>query len=181
MKLKRPTLRGSSEPAQTDTDEQIQEAVTDAIRTSNDKVVEIRPANESKGRGRLLLMTLVGGALAIGYWLRTGRNPAKTIQNAASETAARTEEASTRAAETIQTEGGTMAARVDEKSQEAGERVQESGERMADRVAEESQKAGEQVEQTGESAAEKTEQAGEQAAEKADESSSGSSGGSSSS
>lgn len=179
MRLKRPTLSRSSESSQTEPDEQIEEAVTDAIRTSNDKVVEIRPANESKGRGRRLLMLLAGGALAVGYWLRRSENPTKTIQSAASKTATRTEEASTRAAETIQTGGGTMAARVEEKSEEAGERVQEGGETMADRVEEGSQKAGEQVEQTGESAAEKTEQAGEQAGEKADESGSGSSGDSS--
>lgn len=181
MRLKRPTLSRSSKTSQTETDEQIQEAVTDAIRTSNDKVVEIRPANESKSGGRRLLMMLTAGALAVGYWLRRSENPARALRKAASQTAGRTEQASTKAAETIQKEGGTLAARVEEKSQKAGERVQEGGETMADRVEEKSQKAGEQVEETGENAAEKTERAGKKAAEKAEESGSGSSDGSSSS
>ena len=157
--MKLPKLRGSSRSSKTDMDEQVQEAVIDAIKESNDKTVEIRPTKESKGWGMSRLMLLIGGALGVSYWLRKSKKPTEKIQSAASETADRTKQVTEQAAETIQ----------------------EGGETMADRVEEGSEKASEQIQQTGESAAEKTEEAGEKAAEKADESGSSSSGSSSSS
>ena len=167
--MKRPTLKGSSESSGTDMNEQVQEAVIDVIKNSDDKIVEIRPANNSKGQGKFSLMLLIGSVLAIGYWLRKSQEPTAKLQSAASETADRTKKVTEQAAETIQKGGETMAERVEEKSQKAGEEVQQTGESMAERVEEESQKAGEQVEQTGENTAEKTEQASEEVAEKADE------------
>ncbi|WP_226041982.1 hypothetical protein [Natrinema sp. DC36] len=155
--MKRSLLSGSLGSSETDIDEQVQEAVVDTIRESNDKTVEIKPANESSGRKMLPLLVLIGGAFAAGYWLRKSQKATQKLQSVASETADRTKQMTEQAADTIQ----------------------EGGETMADRVEEGSQKAGEQVQQTGESAAEKTEQAGEKAAEKADES--GSAGSSSSS
>lgn len=127
-------------------DNQVQEAVTEAIRDSDDKVVEIRPANESKGLGKFPMMLLVGGALAISYWLRKSGSPSETLQGAASQTADRTKDVTEQAAETIQ----------------------EGGETVAERVEEGSEMASEQIEQTGEQAAEKTEEAGEKASEKAE-------------
>lgn len=168
--MKRPTLERLSESSEIDVNEQVLEAVTDAIKNSNDKVIEIRPANQSKGRGKFPLMLLVGSALAVGYWLRQSQDPAEELQGVAGETADRTRDVTTQAAETIQEGGETVAERVEEGSQKVGERFQQTGESAAERVEEESQKAGEQVEQTGENTAEKTERTGEKAAEKADES-----------
>ena len=173
--MKRTTLRGSSGSSGTKMDERVQEAVIDAIKNSDDKIVEIRPANKSKGRGKSLLLLLIGSVLAVGYWLRKSKEPTDNLQSAASETADRTKKVTKQAAEAIQKGGETMAERVEEKSQKAGEQIEQTGERMAERVEEESQKAGEQIEQTGENAAEKTEQASEKAAEKADEGGSNSS------
>lgn len=155
--MKRSMLRGSAGSSETDMDEQIQETVVDAITESNDKTVEIKPANKSSGRKILSLLVLIGGAFVAGYWFRKSQKPTQKLQSVASETADRTKQMTEQAADTIQ----------------------EGGETMADRVEEGAQKAGEQVQQTGESAAEKTEQAGEKAAEKAD--GSGSAGSSSSS
>lgn len=156
--MKRLLLKGSSESSESDMDAQVQEAVTDAITGSNDKVVEIRPANKSKGRGKFLLILLIG-VLAVSYWLRKSQKSTDKLQDVASETANQTKNVTQQAAETIQ----------------------KGGETMADRVEETSQKASEQVQQTGETAAEKTEQAGENAAEKAGESGNSSSSSSSNS
>lgn len=155
--MKRSLLSGSAGSSETDKDEQIQETVIDAITESNDKTVEIKPANKSSGRNLLPLLVLIGGAFVAGYWFRKSQKPTQKFQSVASETADRTKQITEQAADTIQ----------------------EGGETMADRVEEGSEKAGEQVQQTAESAAEKTEQAGEKAAEKADGSgSTGSSSGS---
>lgn len=156
--MKRPKLRGTAESTETDMD-QIKEAVIEAIKESNDKTVEIRPANESKGRGMSWLLLLIGGAVGLSYWLRKSQNPTEMLQRTTSETADRAKQV----------------------TEQAGETIQEGGETMADRVEEGSQKAGEQIQETGENAAEKTEEAGEMAAEKADESNSSSPGSSSSS
>jgi len=138
--------------------DQIQEAVTDAIRGSSDKVIEIRPANTSKG-GKFPLILLLGGVLAAAYWLRKSQNPAEKVKNLANEVGGRTEQVTEQAAQTIE----------------------ESGETVADRVEEGSKKASEEVEKTGEDAAEQAEKAGEKASEKAQQSGSSSSGDSSSS
>lgn len=159
MKLKGFTHSGSSQSSKTaDMDDQIQEAVTDAIKGSNDKVVEIRPANTSKGRRKFPWILLIGGVFAVSYWLRKSQKPADKVQQMASETADQTKQMADQAAQTIE----------------------ESGEAMAERIEDGSQKASEQVQQTGENAAEQAEQAGEKAAEKAQQSGSSSSGNSSS-
>ncbi|PSP74657.1 hypothetical protein BRC70_02160 [Halobacteriales archaeon QH_6_68_27] len=147
MKLRPPTLSRSSEPSETEMDRQFPEAITDAVAESNDWVIEIRPAGQSKGRGTLSLVALVAGVVAVGYWLQRSQRPTETLRSAASETAEKTKQGTEQAADTIE----------------------ESGEEVAERVEEGSQKASEQVEQTGEKAAEETEEAGETAAEKADE------------
>ena len=152
MKLK-PQLSRPSESGETEMDARVQEAVTDAITESNDKTIEIRPANESGGRGPLALLALVGVVVAVGYWLRTSRQSSDTLQSVANETADRTKQVTEEAADTIQ----------------------QGGETVAEQVEEGSQKAGEQVQQTGEKAAEEAEKAGETATEKADESGSDSS------
>lgn len=156
--MKRPTLQRLSGSSETDSETQIQEAVTDAI-TGSDKVIEIRPVNQRKKRSKLPLMLLIGGVVALSYWLRRSQYPTDTIQQAASETADLTKNMTDQASETIQEGGETMANSVEERSQEASERV----------------------ERTGQQAAETAEQAGETAAEKPEETSSGSSGSSSSS
>ena len=147
MKLK-PQLSRPSESGETEMDAQVQEAVTNAITESNDKTIEIRPANESGGRGPLALLALVGVVVAVGYWLRTSRQSSDTLQSVADETADRTKQVTEEAADTIR----------------------QGGETVAEQVEEGSQKAGEQVQQTGEKAAEEAEKAGETATEKVDES-----------
>ena len=47
-------------------DEQIADAVADAIK-SNDKTIEIGPADQSKGLGLSRLLLLVGGAIGLSY------------------------------------------------------------------------------------------------------------------
>lgn len=150
--MKRPTLTDLSTSSKTDMDDQITEAVIDAIR-SNEKTIEIRPATQSSGPGLLRLLLFVGIAIGISYWLRKSQNPTDAIQSVTSKTADRTKRVTERAAETIQGSGETVAQRVEEGSEMAGEKVEETGERTAA----------------------KAEQTGEKVVEKADESDSSSS------
>jgi len=150
--MKRPTLSRSSKSKQTDTNEQIEEVMREAISDLDDKVIEIRPASESRGNKTFPLLVLVGGVVALGYWLRRTQRPTEMLQNAANEAADRTKQA----------------------TGEAGETIQEGGETVAETVEEESQKAGKQVKQTGEDAAEAAEEAGEKVDDLEDESDHGS-------
>lgn len=147
--MKRPTLTSMSRSSETDMDEQISEAVMDAIK-SGDKTIEIRPASRGRSTGSRIrrLLLFLGAAIGISYWLQKSQRSTDVIENATSKTADRTKQVTEQAAQTIK--GG--------------------GETVAERVEEGSQKAGEKVEETGEDAAEKTERTGEKAAKKADES-----------
>lgn len=158
----RPKLRGSSESKDTTTNDEFKEAVMEAIKESDDKTVEIRPADKSKGWGLSKLLLLVGGAVGLSYWMRKSQNPTETLQKAASQTADRTKEVTEQAGETIEEGGETVADRVEEGSAKAGEQVQKTGEEAADKT-----------EEAGEKAADKAEEASEKADEKMDESDSG--------
>lgn len=155
--MKKSLLKRSPGKSEADMDDQIQEAVTDAITESNDKTVEIKPSNGSSGGGMFSRLLLLAGAFAAGYWLRKSKKPKQKLESAMSETAGRTKQMTEQAAQTIQEEGETMAETVEQKSE----------------------KAGQTVEQTAETAAQTTEQAGEKAAEKAQQGGGGSSGDSS--
>ncbi len=168
--MKGPMISSLSGSSETDRNEQIQKAVADTIKESNDKVVEIKPANESKGSSMVLRMILVVGAFAAGYWLRKSQKPTKKLQSAASEAADRTKQVTKQAADTIKEDGETVTERVEKESEKAGEKVEQTGETVAERVEEGSEKASEQVEQAGEKAAQEAEKAGEMAAKKANES-----------
>ena len=146
------TESGSSGISGADMDEQLLNAVTEAITGSNDKVVEIRPARQSDGGGRRLpLLVLLAGMVAVAYWLRAADDSPEALRTATHEIADRTELVSERTAERIQAGGETLADRVEEGSQKASEAVEEK-----------SQKAGEAVEEGGERAAERAATAGEE-------------------
>lgn len=83
----RALLGGSSATSETGINEKFRRAVTDGITGSNDKPVELKPANESKGRSHFRLIALLGGVIAIGYWLRSSQKPTETLQSGASEPA----------------------------------------------------------------------------------------------
>jgi len=128
--------------------DQIQEAVIDKIKTSDDRVIEIRPVDKSKGRRKFPLMVIIGGALALSYWLQKSRPPTETLQNAVSEAADRTKKATEKTAGTIE-----------EGSEQASDTVEQFGKEAADKT-----------ERAGKEAADKAEKAGEKASDKADES-----------
>ena len=178
--MKIPMLSATSKSSKRSEGDRVEEAVIDAIKESNNKTIEIRPANKSKiGRiSRVLLF--VGAVIGLSYWMRKSQKPKEMLQSAKSETADRTKEMSDQAADRTKEMSEQAADRTKEMSEQAADRtkemseqaaetIQEGGETVAERVEEGSQAAGEQIEQTGEEAAEATEQAGEEAAEKADE------------
>lgn len=186
--MKTPLRKRSSQSEQAELDEKIRDAVTDVIRESTDKTVEIRPADGSNGRKRFTRLLFVGAVLAVVYWLRTSERPGEKVQRAASGVADWTRRRTGTAAETIQRGGETVSERVEEESQRAGDRIQQTGESVAERteqagetaaerVEQGSEKAEEQVQQTAEGVVEKT----ERIAESTDESGGSSSEGSSSS
>lgn len=146
MEMKRPTLKASARSTESDMNEQIADAVTDAIK-SNDKTIEIRPAKRSKGMGLSRLLLVVGGAIVLGYWLQKSQRPAEMIREATSTIAERTKLA----------------------TEQTAEKIEEGGEEVADRIEEESEEVGETVVKAGEQTSEKTEEVGEKAAEKAEE------------
>lgn len=152
--MKPSTLTNVTRSSKSNADEQLSEAVIDAIK-SGDKTIEIRPTSRDRSKGlrvrRLLLF--LGVAIGVSYWLQKSQRSTDVLENATSKTADRTKQMTKQAAQTIKGGGETVAERVDE----------------------ESQKAGEKVETVGEKAAEKTERTGEGVSEKADETDIGSS------
>ena len=145
--MKRPTLKEPSKSTEGDIDERIADAVTGAIK-SNDKTIEIRPADQSKGLGISRLLLLVVGAIGLSYWLQKSQRPAEMIRETTN----------------------TIADRTKQSTEQTAEKIEEGGEEVADRIEEESEKAGEKVEEAGEKTAEKSEETGKKAAKKAEES-----------
>lgn len=137
----------------------ISETLSEAL-SSNDKIIEIRPANRSTGMGLKRLMLLGAAAVGFAYWLRNSQKPDELIDNVKEGTANRTHQA----AEKIQKGTETASERIEEGSERASEAVHEAGE-----------KASERTEKAGEKAAERTEKAGAKAEEGTDSDSSRSS------
>lgn len=147
--MKRPTLRGRSEDTESSMDDQMTELIADAL-SSNDRVVEIRPAKQSGGMGLKGLLVLGAGAVGLAYWVRNSQKSDDLIESAKEKTFSRTGQA----AEAIEEGSETASEQIETRSERAGEAVQE---------------VGEAVQQVGEGAAERTEEAGEEAAETADD------------
>lgn len=157
--MKRPSLKDRSGDDKSSIDNQVSETLSDAL-SSNDKVIEIRPAKQSKGMGlkRLLLMGV--GAISLAYWARKSQKPDELIESVKEETANRTH----KAAETIEKGSETASERIEEGSERASEAVHEAGEKAADRT-----------EKAGEKASDRTEEAGKEASDGSDSDSSSSS------
>lgn len=141
--MKLPLLGGTSRSTTTDANEQIEAALIEAIRESDDKTIEIRPANRSKGGRVLRVLVVVAAALGLSYWLHKSQKPTELIRGA-SETADRS----------------------------GAETIKEGSDAVAEDIEEGSRKAGEEIEQTGDEVADATEEIGETAAETMDEDSS---------
>jgi hypothetical protein len=146
--MKRPLLKDRFGEDESSKDDQMTEAIVDAL-SANDKVIEIRPAERSKGMGLKRLLLVGAGAMGFAYWVRSSQKPDDLIGSVKEKTTNRTHQA----AETIE-----------EGSETASERIEAGSERV-----------GEAVQEAGEKAAERTEEAGEKAADEADSGASGSS------
>ena len=108
------------------------DTLKEVITESNDKTIEIRPANNSNGLGKLWLLAFIGGAIAGGYWLGKSQRSTDKLQSVANETADRTKRVTDQVANKIQEGGETVAERVEEGSEHASEKVQETGEEVAE-------------------------------------------------
>jgi len=167
--MKIPMPKGTSESSERFESDRVEEAVIEAIKESNDKTIEIRPADKSKGRGISRVLLFVGAAIGLSYWMRKSQKPKEIFRRAKNKTAGRTEEISEQAADRTEEMSERAANRTEEMSEQAAETIQEGGEAVAERVEEGSQEAGKELQMKGEEAAEATEKAGEEAAKKADE------------
>jgi uncharacterized protein YjbJ (UPF0337 family) len=127
--------------------EQIQEAVIDKVRNSDDRVIEIRPVDESRGRRKVPLTVIVGGALALTYWLQKSRRPTETLKDAVSGAADRTKRATT--ARSVERGGEAATQHVEGESERASGTVEQFGTEAAERTGE----AADQTETAGEEAA----------------------------
>lgn len=154
--MKRPTLKGRLGDTESSTDTQTTETIVDAL-TSNDKVIEIRPAKQSGTFGAKRLLLLAAGAVGLAYWVQNSQRPNDLLKRAKETALDRTDQA----AETIEAGSETASERIEDGSKTASDRI-ESG----------SERAGEMIQEAGETTADRTEEAGEEAAEKADDDSS---------
>lgn len=128
-RMKSPSLRDRFGESESSTDDQITKAIVDAL-SSDDKIVEIRPAKRSSGMGlkRLLLL----GAVSIGfaYWVQNSQKPDDLIKGVKEKAANRTNQA----AETIEAGSENASKRIEEGTDQASEAVQKAGEKVADRT-----------------------------------------------
>lgn len=147
--MKTPSIKNRFGDDESSTDDQATKAIADAL-SSNDKVIEIRPAKRSRGMGLRRLLLLGVGAVGLAYWVQNSQRPDDLIEGVKEKTADRTHQA----AETIEEGSETASERIEEGSERAGEAVQETGKKVA----------------------EQTEEAGEKAADDTDSATSGSSG-----
>jgi len=115
--------------------------------SSNDKVIEIRPANQSSGMGLSRLLLLGVAAIGVAYWVQNSQKPKEIIGNVKEETASRTQEA----AETIEKGSETASQRIEAGSDRAGDAVEEAGETVADRTEEAGEKAADEAEKSSSS------------------------------
>lgn len=169
--MKGPSLKRQLGADESNRDEKITNAIIDAI-SANDKVIEIRPANRSKGMGLRRLLLLGAASIGLAYWARNSQRPKELIESVREQTATRTHQA----AETIEAGGETASKRIEEGSDRAGKAVQEAGDKVAERTEEMSDKAADRTEKTGKKAAEQTGKSGKKGTNKTDSSSRGSSG-----
>lgn len=121
-------------------DNQTAKAVDDAL-SSNDKVIEIRPAKQSRGMGLKRFLLVGMAAIGLAYWARNSQKPDELIGSVKKKTTDQTQQA----AETVKEGSETASERIEEGSEQAGETVQEAGETAADRTEEAGEKAGEKI------------------------------------
>ncbi|WP_418283748.1 hypothetical protein [Halorubrum sp. DTA46] len=151
--MKRSSLRDQFGEGKSSIDDQITEALVEAL-SANDKVIEIRPAKRSKGRGLKGLLLLGAAAIAFAYWVQNAQKSDDFIESVKEGTADRVHQA----AETIEEGSETASERIEAGSERASEAVQGAG----DAVQEAGEKAAERTEEAGEKAAERTEEAAEE-------------------
>lgn len=140
LSMKRPSLADQFGEDESSTDDQLTNAIVEAL-SANDKVIEIRPANQSSGMGLRRLLVLAAGAIGVAYWARTSQKPDDLVRSVKEKTANRTHQA----AESIEEGSETASKRIEAGSERAGEAVQEAGEKVAERTEEAGERASDEA------------------------------------
>ncbi|MCG1007128.1 hypothetical protein [Halorubrum lacusprofundi] len=163
--MKRPSLKDQFGESESSVDDQIREAIVEAL-SANDKVIEIRPAKRSKGMRLKRLLLLGAAAIAFAYWVQNSQKPNNLIKGVKEKTANRIHQT----AESIEKGSESASERIEESSERASEAVHEAAEKASDKAEEAGEKVSDKAEEAGEKASEKAEEAGEKASDKAEES-----------
>lgn len=161
---KRSALEDHLEEDDSSEGDPVTEAIADAL-SSNDRIIEIRPAKRSRGMKLKKLLLVGAGAIGLAYWSRNSQKPDEVVRGVKDMTANRIHQA----AESIEAGSEAASERIEEGSDRASEAVQEAGEKAAGRAEEASGKASDKAEEAGKKASEKAEEAGEKASDKAEE------------
>jgi len=162
--MKRPSLKDQFGESESSVDDQIREAIVEAL-SANDKVIEIRPAKRSKGMRLKRLLLLGAAAIAFAYWVQNSQKPNNLIKGVKEKTANRIHQT----AESIEKGSESASERIEESSERASEAVHEAAEKASDKAEEAGEKVSDKAEEAGEKASEKAEEAGEKASDKAEE------------
>lgn len=141
--MKASSLKDQIGDSESSGDNKITKAIDDAL-SSNDKVIEIRPAEKSSGMGLGRFLLLGASAVGLAYWVRNSQKPDELIGSVKEKTADRTHEA----AQTIEEGSETASERIEESSEQAGKAVQDAGETVADHTEEAGEKASEESEES---------------------------------
>jgi len=116
--MKRPALMDRFDTEESSADEQMMNAVVDAL-SANDKVIEIRPANRSNRMGLKTLLLLGAAVIVLAYWARSAEKSDDLVERVKERAATRTDQA----VETIEEGSETASERIEEGSERAGETV----------------------------------------------------------
>ncbi|MWV63460.1 hypothetical protein GRS48_01255 [Halorubrum sp. JWXQ-INN 858] len=152
--MKHSSLNDQPGESKSSTEEQITKLIADAL-SSNDKVIEIRPAKQWNGMGLKGLLLLGAGVIALAYLVQNSKKPGDLLGSVKEKTADRIHEA----AEAIEEGSEAASERIEAGSERAGEAVHEAGEAVqeaGEEAAERTEEAGESVEETGEEVANET-------------------------
>lgn len=134
--MKTPSLKTPFGDEESSTDDQMTETVVEAL-AANDKVIEIRPADQSKGLGIKKFLLLGVGALGLAYWVRNSETPDEFIENVKEKASTQVDHAE----EAIEEGSETASERIEEGSGRVSEAVETAGETAADRTEEAGEKA----------------------------------------
>lgn len=156
-----PSLKDRLGDEESSADDEMTDAIVDAI-SANDKVIEIRPAKQSKRTGLNGLLLLGAGVIGLAYLVQRSETSDDLVEGTKEKMADRVNEA----AESIDEGSEAASERIEAGTERASETAQAVGETASERAEEAGEAASEHAEKAGEAAADQTEATGEEVVER---------------